>query len=100
MESELSAGGAAQRVVPQRVRGCAAVLCCLAVRSCKAPPYSLASCWAAPVDQQPGAPTVEASDVLVPMRCDRSSAGRALRKQGDASRHAFCRSSTRLLRNL
>ena len=37
MESDESAGGAAQRVVPQRVRGCAAVLCFLAVRSCKAP---------------------------------------------------------------
>ena len=38
MESEVSAGGAAQLVVPQRARGCAAVLCFLAVRSCKAPP--------------------------------------------------------------
>ncbi len=40
MESELSAGGAAQRVVPQRACGCAAVLCFLAERSCKAPPFS------------------------------------------------------------
>jgi len=31
-------GGAAQLVVPQHVRGCAAGLCFLAVRSCKAPP--------------------------------------------------------------
>ena len=36
MESDESAGGAAQLVVPQRARGCAAVLCFLAVRSCKA----------------------------------------------------------------
>ena len=41
MESEVSAGGAAQLVVPQRARGCAAVLCFLAVRSCKAPPCAL-----------------------------------------------------------
>ncbi len=32
-------GGAAQLVVPQRARACAAVLCFLAVRSCKAPPH-------------------------------------------------------------
>ena len=51
MESEVSAGGAAQLVVPQRARGCAAVLCFLAVRSCKAPPYALVSCWEAPVHQ-------------------------------------------------
>ena len=36
MKSELSSGGAAQLVVPQRARGCAAVLCFLAVRSSKA----------------------------------------------------------------
>ncbi len=40
MESAVSAGGAAQLGVPQRGRGCAAVLCFLAVRSCKAPPCS------------------------------------------------------------
>ncbi len=55
MESEVSAGGAAQLVVPQRVRGCAAVLCFLAVRSCKAPPCALVSCWEPPVHQQPDA---------------------------------------------
>ncbi len=55
MESDESAGGAAQLVVPQRVRGCAAVLCFLAVRSCKAPPYALVSCWEAPVHQAPSA---------------------------------------------
>ena len=80
MESDESAGGAAQLVVPQRARGCAAVLCFLAVRSCKAPPYALVSCWEAPVHQQPGATAEEASAVLVPMRCGRSSARRALRK--------------------
>ncbi len=37
MESDESAGGAAQLAVPQRARGCAAVLCFLAMRSCKAP---------------------------------------------------------------
>ena len=36
MESDESTDGAAQLVVPQRARGCAAVLCFLAVRSCKA----------------------------------------------------------------
>ncbi len=55
MESDESAGGAAQLVVPQRAGGCAAVLCCLAVRSCKAPRCALGSIWEAPVHQQPGA---------------------------------------------
>ncbi len=53
MESDESTGGAAQRVVPQRARGCAAVLCFLAVRACKAPPYALVSCWEEPVHQRP-----------------------------------------------
>ena len=48
MESDESAGGAALRVVPQRARGCAAVLCFLAVRSCKAQTCYLVSCWEAP----------------------------------------------------
>ncbi len=91
MESEESAGGAAQRVVPQRARGCAAVLCFLAVRSCKASPCALVSCWEAPVHQQPGTTAEEASDVLVPMRCGRSSARRALRKLGHARPRAMAR---------
>ncbi len=37
-----------------------------AVRSCKAPPCFLVSCWEAPVHQQPGATAEEASAVLVP----------------------------------
>jgi hypothetical protein len=57
MESDESAGGAAaqQTLARQGVRGCAAVLCFLAVRSCKAPPYALVSCWEAPVHQAPSA---------------------------------------------
>ena len=54
MESDESAGGAAQLVVPQRARGCAAVLCFLAVRLCKAPPFAR---WEAPVHQALSAPS-------------------------------------------
>ena len=91
MESDESAGGAAQRVVPQRVRGCAAVLCFLAERAYEASPCALVSCWEAPVHQQPGATAAAASVVLVPMCCGRSSARRAMRKQGHASPRAMAR---------
>ena len=86
MESEVSAGGAAQLVVPQRARGCAAVLCSLAVRSCKAPPAPSLAAGRRPFINSPfinsGMTAEAASDV--PMRCGRSSARRAVRKQGHA----------------
>ena len=80
MESEVSTGGAAQLVVPQHVRGCAASSRAR-VRSAT---LLLVSRWEAPVQQQPGSTAEKSSAVPVPMRCDRSSAHRAMRKQGHA----------------
>ncbi len=123
MESDESAGGAAQLVVPQRARGCAAVLCFLAVRSCKASTCALISCREAPVQQPhvqqphvqqphvqqlPGATAEEASAVscpcvaAVPARvapCVSKALGipaswRVTAATNPPSRHAFCRSST------
>ena len=97
MESEVSAGGAADSC-PQGVRGCAAVLCFLAERAYEASPCALVSCWEAPVHQQPDATAEEAS--AVPIRCGWSrretphAKGRPCphpTRHGAPSRNAFCR---------